>query len=1116
MLQFLLNTFLEGTFLIYKLILFLFIFSFSLFANNNKQNNNELLNLQLTLISSFSETVHSLQQERGASCGYISSQGKKFTEKIKNIRDSSDKKISTLHKLLQKKNISLFFNQEQQNRLNKTLRYIILTRKKVSNLQINFPLTYSQYTKSITLILSDIATIIEKIEDTQLNNTLYTYSILLLHKESIGQKRAALSALFSLQKPAKEIFEYYLISDIQEKMYLKSFLRNASFATKTKYNEILKNPAFKQVKLYEKLAQDKLSDKKVTVDPQKWFHDVTIKIDLIQEIEYSLFQESLERIVKLKNIHKIDLTDEENRWIESHIVKVGVEQWSPIIFSNDTQDIDGIAGDYIKLIIEKTGLQIDVVNKRWEILLQEFKDKKIDLLPATYKTDNRAKFGLYSKESYFKIKDAIYFKNSNTDIHSLKDLEGDTLAIPIGYGMIDKIHTKFPKIKIVITKSLDDSINRVLNGEITAFYEGQIAANKKITTELIQGLKFVYVTGFETPGLYFYSQKDIPILHNIIEKAMQTITPTEKKEILKKWSPPQIEIDYKYVWQIATVLIFVIILFLFISRKMKLKIKEKTADIEKKNYELEKLVTSFNRNVIFSHTDLKGNITQVSEAFCKISGYTEEELLGQPHSILRHPDMPKSTFQNVWKDLQKQACIKAEIKNLKKDGSFYWVISKFEPEYNLNGEHIGYSALREDITDKKAIEELTKNLEQEVKSQTQKFKEQTEFVQTLLDSQEQLIITTDGVSLKSVNETFLDFFAIDSIDEFQEEYGTSCICETFNNNTPENYLKPHMEHQVWIDHILLQPFGTTNKVMITLHDRDFIFSVSAAKLPGEGGLKSAVFTNITEIEHAKQEVEIIHKNIKDSIEYASLIQGALIPENKTFQDYFQDYFTIWHPKDTVGGDIYLFEKLRSEDECLLMVIDCTGHGVPGAFVTMLVKAIERQIVAKIKHSDEVVSPANLLSVFNRSMKHLLKQEDKESVSNAGFDGSIIYYNKKDKILKFAGAETPLFYIKDNELKMIKGSRYSVGYKKCKVDYQYQEHIINVEKGMQFYLTTDGYLDQNGGEKGFPFSKKRFKNIINKYHKETMADQQEVLLNELDQYQDEYETNDDITVIGIKI
>jgi len=412
--------------------------------------------------------------------------------------------------------------------------------------------------------------------------------------------------------------------------------------------------------------------------------------------------------------------------------------------------------------------------------------------------------------------------------------------------------------------------------------------------------------------------------------------------------------------------------------------------IDEKTKDLKEIIQQFDENIIASKTDLKGRITYASKAFCDTCQYTPEELLGKPHNIVRHPDVPKEAFKNLWETIKAGNTWKGEVKNLKKDGGFYWVNATIFPEFDKDGNIKCYSAIRHDITAQKEVEDLTKNLELKIKERT----------------------------------------------------------------------------------------------------------------------------NALEIE--KYKVEEMHKHTRDSIEYASLIQGVLIPDNNSFRKYFQDYFAIWHPKDTVGGDIYLFEGLRSEDECLLMVIDCTGHGVPGAFVTMLVKAIERQIVSQIKMGNEVVSPAKILSIFNGSMKHLLKQENKDSISNAGFDGGIIYYNKKDKILKFAGAETPLFYIKDEKLTMIKGNRYSVGYKKCDRNYQYKEHIIEVEEGMQFYLSTDGYLDQNGGEKGFPFGKKKVQSIINEYHQETMADQQEIFLYTLAQYQDDYETNDDITFIGLKI
>ena len=189
--------------------------------------------------------------------------------------------------------------------------------------------------------------------------------------------------------------------------------------------------------------------------------------------------------------------------------------------------------------------------------------------------------------------------------------------------------------------------------------------------------------------------------------------------------------------------------------------------------------------------------------------------------------------------------------------------------------------------------------------------------------------------------------------------------------------------------------------------------------------------NISKEEEIEDEIRKTNNCTRESIDYASLIQSTVLPENKLMQDYFSGQFVIWHPKYSVGGDIYLFSNLRHKDECLLMVIDCVGLGVSGAFVTMLVKAVETQIISNIINDKNAeVSPASIMQILQKTMKQLLQQKDKNSISNAGLNGGIIYYNKKEKIIKFSGVGTPLFYVdSEEESHIIKGDRYSVGYKK---------------------------------------------------------------------------------------
>jgi len=678
----------------------------------------------------------------------------------------------------------------------------------------------------------------------------------------------------------------------------------------------------------------------------------------------------------------------------------------------------------------------------------------------------------------------------------------------------------------------------------------------------------------------------------------------------------------------------------------------KQAKTHKNNLDI--IESSFDDNVIFSRTDLAGRITHVSMAFCELSGYSFDELIGQPHNIVRHPDMPASEFEKAWVALKQQQPITVDIKNRKKDGDFYWVESHFKPEYK-DGEHIGYSAVRLDITDKKEVHELSLTLDKKVKQQTKKLTrqldvvkigerkqeqllldiaQQEQFVSRLINSQQQIIITSDGVGLQSVNKAFLRFFNVSSLAVFSENHES--IAEFFNENAPDDYLQAVIDGTHWLNYVASHP-DDAHKAMISKNEIDYVFSVTAVDLEMGDGMKSAVFTDITVMEASKNEVEdilsnillpvlitskkerkilyankyaeiqyemtldeiigsdidsiytvvgqhhhiidaikrdgfvenmeesfktasgkeftallsvtptlyhgvdcyigmitditkqkviedeirAIHQHTRESIQYASLIQGAVLPDNKLFGKYFKDFFVVWHPKDTVGGDIYLFDELRTQNECLFMFIDCTGHGVPGAFVTMLVKAVERQIVAEIKaQPDLVVSPAWVLSYFNQKLKVLLKQETKDSISNAGWDGGVIYYNREQQVLKFSGAETSLFYVDvEGEFHTIKGNRYSVGYKKCAMDYEYKETILDVKPGMKFYCTTDGYIDQNGGEKDFPFGKKRFGNIIKENHTETMVDQQEIFLYKMFEYESMIENNDrndDMTVIAFEI
>ncbi len=408
------------------------------------------------------------------------------------------------------------------------------------------------------------------------------------------------------------------------------------------------------------------------------------------------------------------------------------------------------------------------------------------------------------------------------------------------------------------------------------------------------------------------------------------------------------------------------------------------------------------------------------------------------------------------------------------------------------------------------LNEHKTNLEIKVNDRTKQLAKEKQLVNSIMDSQESIIITSDGSKITTINRACVDFF------NFNDE---PVLFETDDINTdPAAFtaLKEKVEDENWLNDIYDNK-ETIHKINITMNDEEFVFSISIDRFLFESKeLYTVVFNNITELENIKDQIEEINTHTRQSIEYSALIQYSLIPSNERLMPYFEEFFVTWQPKDTIGGDIYLFDELRSSDECLFMVIDCTGHGVPGAFLTMLVKAIEKQVVTMIKENDADVNTADILKLFNREIKSTLKQDQNSTLSNAGFDGGIMYYNKKSNIIKFSGANTPLYYVNKGELSAIKGDRYSVGYKTSDINYEFSQHTIQVSKGMSFYLTTDGYIDQNGGAKGFPFGKRKFERIIRENHEKPLAIQQEIFSEQLKQYQEDEDRNDDITLMAVKI
>ncbi|HOU98045.1 MAG TPA: tetratricopeptide repeat protein [Bacteroidales bacterium] len=265
----------------------------------------------------------------------------------------------------------------------------------------------------------------------------------------------------------------------------------------------------------------------------------------------------------------------------------------------------------------------------------------------------------------------------------------------------------------------------------------------------------------------------------------------------------------------------------------------------------------------------------------------------------------------------------------------------------------------------------------------------------------------------------------------------------------------------------------------------------------------------------KEEIEIINKKLTDSIEYASNIQQAVLPEPSYAIDHLQekfDMFILFKPKDIVSGDFYWFTNVGNIH--VFTVADCTGHGVPGAFMSMLGISLLNEIVRK----KEVTTASQVLEELRKGIIHALHQKGKQGEQKDGMDIAFIAIDTEKHELQFAGANNSIYLIRNTEIQKISGDKMPVAiYERMQ---SFTNNIIEINKGDVLYLSSDGIKDQFGGPQCKKFLAKQFEQVLLSHANESMNAQKEALSNAIHEWRNingrVYEQTDDITVMGIKI
>ncbi len=268
--------------------------------------------------------------------------------------------------------------------------------------------------------------------------------------------------------------------------------------------------------------------------------------------------------------------------------------------------------------------------------------------------------------------------------------------------------------------------------------------------------------------------------------------------------------------------------------------------------------------------------------------------------------------------------------------------------------------------------------------------------------------------------------------------------------------------------------------------------------------------DITERLKAQLERDEAFQVISSSIEYASRIQRSVLPPVELLDKMVKDYFVLWEPRDVVGGDIYWC--LEWGQGVLVILADCTGHGVPGAFMTLISSgALERGIL-----DVPVGDPAALIQRMHQLIQIVLGQDSNAGQSDDGLEMGMCYIHPDKNRITFAGAGFPLFKLNGKNVEIIKGKKIGIAYRHIDFDSTWINQEIEVSDGDLFYMSSDGIFDQIGGDKRMGFGKKRFKNLLASIQDVPMTQQGKKIYEELEKYQGSEKRRDDVSAIGFTI
>ncbi len=620
-------------------------------------------------------------------------------------------------------------------------------------------------------------------------------------------------------------------------------------------------------------------------------------------------------------------------------------------------------------------------------------------------------------------------------------------------------------------------------------------------------------------------QKEVSEQNSILVDQSSEIQERQKYIENQKDEMTRQNLTIQFQKNILTVFIglFVIILFLifFILRSYRIKqqdniklerqkeeIEQKTEELELINTELEKLsIVASETSTAVIILDKDGGFEWVNPGFTRMYGYTLQLLINELDENIRNA----STFPNIeeyfTKCIAEKHPVIYETHITTRWGNEKWAQSTLSPILGSNGEVRKLVIIDSDITKIKEAEieilERNKKIRAQASELVDKNHELEKLSLVASKTDSSVIIARPDGEIEWVNDGFTRMLGI-SYKQFKEEYGSNLFSSSLN---PELRADVELAIKEKRSHFYTAPTITKNGQKI------WIQTTLTPIFDKNGALRKliAIDADVTKIKLAEEEIALQKEKIMDSITYARRIQNAVLPRKKILADSLKDYFIFFRPRDIVSGDFYWSTKI--ENKLLIAAADSTGHGVPGAFMSMLGISFLNEIVSKMPY--DKIEAHTILNQLRENVKKSLHQTGKEGEAKDGMDIAFCVVDLEINKLQYAGAHNPLLIVRNNEIVQYRADDMPIG-----IFYNEKEsftnHVIDIEPNDRFYIFSDGYPDQFGGERGRKFMIKRFKQMLIEIHQLPMNEQEKILDTRFKEWKNGTRQIDDVLVMGFEV